>query len=139
MADGKEAFLGQGWGFPPAFSANGRDVEMVSGAEDVHQSLQILLATVRNERVLAEQFGCDLHGYLFEEVSQRLINDLTRIITDAILYYEARIDLNEVNVRESADTPGLLLISIGYTLRTTNSRYNMVYPFYLNEAVAAGN
>ncbi|NJD05261.1 MAG: GPW/gp25 family protein [Methylococcaceae bacterium] len=112
---------------------------MVFGAEDVHQSLQILLATARNERVLAEPFGCDLHGYLFEEVSQRLINDLTRIITDSILYHEARIDLNEVNVSESADTPGLLLISIGYTLRTTNSRYNMVYPFYLNEAVAAGN
>ena len=29
---------------------------------------------------------------------------------------------------------GLLLVTIDYTVRATNSRYNLVYPFYLREA-----
>ena len=30
---------------------------------------------------------------------------------------------------------GILDISIDYTIRETNSRFNFVYPFYLNEGV----
>jgi hypothetical protein len=44
-----QSFLGRGWAFPPTFSLRGADVEMVSGADDVEQSLQILLATAPGE------------------------------------------------------------------------------------------
>jgi phage baseplate assembly protein W len=132
------SFLGRGWSFPPSFSANGKDVTMVAEEEDIQQSLQILLATAQGERVMQEDFGCDLHRFLFEEISQSMINSLTGMLTDALLYYEPRISLNNVNVEESTDISGLLLISIDYTVRSTNSRFNMVYPFYLNEAVNPG-
>ena len=59
------------------------------------------------------------------------------MVSNAILDYEPRIDLNNLTVSESEDQDGLLLISIDYTIRSTNSRYNMVYPFYLKEAARA--
>ena len=118
------------------FSLQGADVEMVSGADDVEQSLQILLATAPGERVMQELFGCDLQGVLFEPLDQAFINTVTAMVSNALLDYEPRIDLNNLTVSESEDQDGLLLISIDYTIRSTNSRYNMVYPFYLKEAAA---
>jgi hypothetical protein len=107
---------------------------MVSGPDDIQQSLQILLATAPGQRVMQELFGCDLEGVLFEQVDQGFINTVTGMVSNAILDYEPRIDLNKLTVSESEQSDGLLLISIDYTVRSTNSRYNMVYPFYLKEA-----
>lgn len=132
------SFLGTGWSFPPAFTQNGLDVEVVSGHEDIHQSLQILLSTQLGERVMNDEFGCDLSTFLFEDVDQGLINSLTSVISDAILYHEPRITMNRLDINESGSVQGLLLISIDYTTRSTNSRYNMVYPFYINEAAIPG-
>jgi len=56
------------------------------------------------------------------------------MVTDAILYHEPRISLDNLDISESQSEQGLLLISIEYTVRSTNSRFNMVYPFYINEA-----
>jgi uncharacterized protein len=133
MADG--GFLGTGWSFPPSFTRGGGDVHVVSGAEDIEQSLAILLATRRGERVMQEEFGCELSEFLFGEVSHGLVGRLRDYIANAILLHEPRISLNGIEVSESEATAGLLLIHIDYTIRATNSRFNMVYPFYLNEAV----
>ncbi len=135
----EQSFLGTGWSFPPTFTKGGAEVEMVSGAEDIHQSLQILLSTRLGERVMQDEFGCDLSYVLFEEVDQSLVNSLTRLISDAILYHEPRINLDRLDVSESETEQGLLLISIEYTIRSTNSRFNMVYPFYINEATIPGS
>jgi uncharacterized protein len=132
------SFLGTGWGFPPTFSKGGANVEMSAGVEDIHQSLQILLATQLGERIMQAEFGCDLNGVLFEEIDQGLINSLTSLVSDAILYHEPRIILDNLDVSESADQPGLLLIQLEYTVSSTNSRFNMVYPFYIHETSASG-
>lgn len=129
-----QSFLGRGWAFPPSFSSGGADVEMVSGSEDVHQSLQILLTTVPGQRLMQELFGCDMQRLVFEELDQGLINTVTGMVTNSILDYEPRVDLNGVEVNQSDAEDGLLLIGIDYTIRGTNARYNMVYPFYLKEA-----
>jgi phage baseplate assembly protein W len=145
----ENSFLGTGWAFPPVFASGGTNVEMVSDAEDIEQSLRILLSTQPGERVMQEFFGCDLHGVLFEEVDQSLVNAITRLVEDAILYHEPRIRLDRITVTESTAEPGealpsagyggaTLFISIHYTVRGTNSRYNMVYPFYLEEAALPG-
>ena len=128
------SFLGTGWSFPPAFTWGGAEVELVSGSEDIQQSLQILLSTQLGERVMQPEFGCDLQRVMFEEIDQGLLNTLNSLISDAILYHEPRITLDRLDVSESAAEPGLLLISLDYTIRSTNSRFNMIYPFYINEA-----
>jgi phage baseplate assembly protein W len=137
MADAP-TFLGTGWTFPPAFTSRGADVETVSGAEDIRQSLEILFGTAPGERVLQEDFGSDLSRYLFEEIDRDLIQNLTSLISDAILYHEPRIHLNDLEISEAEAEAGLLLIQLDFTVRSTNSRFNMVYPFYLSEAVAPG-
>jgi len=133
-----QRFLGSGWGFPPTFTKGGGKVEMVSGEEDIHQSLEILLSTRLGERVMQDDFGCDLQSMLFEEVDQGLVNSIRSIITDAILYHEPRIELDNLDVSEDERNRGMLLISIEYTVRSTNSRFNMVNPSYIHEAVGPG-
>ena len=130
------SFLGTGWSFPPIFAAGGGDVQTVSGLEDIEQSLAILLRTRRGERVMQDDFGCELSEFLFAEISQGLIGRVRNLVADAILHHEPRISVNGIDVAESEAQDGLLLISIDYTIRATNSRYNMVYPFYLNEAAS---
>lgn len=129
-------FLGTGWGFPPTFSPGGAEVATVSDAEDIAESLRILLATRPGERVMRPRYGCDLDGQLFEEVDQGFVNSLTSTIEESIVYDEPRIELENVEATQDDDNPGLILISIEYTIRHTNARYNMVYPFYLDEASA---
>lgn len=133
MAD-KNTFLGTGWRFPPSFVDGGRHVRMVSEREDIEQSLSVLLSTQRDERIMQEDFGCNLDQFLFAEISQGLVGRVRDLVEDAILHHEPRIVLNRVDVVEDEVDSGMLLINIDYTIRTTNSRFNMVYPFYLNEA-----
>lgn len=128
------AFLGRGWAFPPAFSRSGAGIEMVAGAEDIHQSLQILLATQPGERVMQETYGCELSAVLFEEVDEGLINNITQIVSDAVLYHEPRIQLERLQVGEDPREPGQVRISMDYSIRGSNSRFNIVFPFYLMEA-----
>jgi phage baseplate assembly protein W len=132
------SFLGTGWSFPPTFTEGGADVATVFDAEDIHQSLQILFATSLGERVMQDDYGCDLSRFLFEEIDRSLINSLTGLVSDAILFHEPRIALNNLQISDAEAEAGLLLIQIAYTIRTTNSRYNMVYPFYLREAIPPG-
>jgi phage baseplate assembly protein W len=135
---GEDAFLGRGWAFPPAFSAGGADVEMVSGALDIHQSLQIILGTVPGERVMAEAFGCDLTSLLFEELDQGLVNTAERLVRNAIIGFEPRVDLDRIDVTKSDTEAACVVVSVHYTVRGTNARYNMVFPFYLLEATPSG-
>jgi phage baseplate assembly protein W len=134
----RDSFLGRGWHFPPRFTRNGGDIWTVAEEEDIQQSLRILLATAQGERIMREDFGCDLNRLLFEEITQSLVNEITGMVSDALLYYEPRIDVESVEVDVGDDAAGLLLIRIAYTVRSTNSRFNLVFPFYLNEAVGPG-
>ncbi|HHG83408.1 MAG TPA: hypothetical protein ENJ82_01565 [Bacteroidetes bacterium] len=129
-----ESFLGSGWGFPPQFSAGGQDLEMVSGEKDILQSLEIILSTRLQERVMRANFGCNLDQFLFEEIGQGLVTSIRGAVQDAILNHEPRVELDNVAVEDSDEQQGLILVSIRYLVRATNNRFNMVYPFYLNEA-----
>jgi uncharacterized protein len=132
---GAAGFQGRGLAFPPAFGPGGASVAMVEGDEDIAQSLQIILGTRPGERVMQSRFGCDLDAVLFEEIDSNLLASVTRLVSDAILYHEPRIDLEAVRVLPDTQTPGLLTIEVAYRSRLTNSRWNLVYPFYLREAV----
>ncbi len=127
-------FLGTGWSFPPTFERETGQVEMVSAEEDIQQSMQILFTTTLGERLMLYDYGCELSHFLFEEIDHGLINNIKNTVSNAIIQHEPRVDPDVVDVTESTETPGLLLISVQYTVRATNTRYNMVYPFYINEA-----
>jgi phage baseplate assembly protein W len=128
-------FLGRGWSFPPTFARGGAEVEMVEGANDVAQSLEILFSTEPGERIMRKRFGSNLRRHMFAEIDQTTLTVMRGAIYDAMLEFEPRIDIDSIDIVESGETAGLLTISLHYTLRGTNSRYNLVYPFYVREAV----
>ncbi|MDB5137809.1 MAG: phage baseplate assembly protein [Mucilaginibacter sp.] len=130
MAD---SFLGTGWGFPPSFDNVTNSMVMTSDEADIQLSLQILLATRKGERVMQPDYGCNLDEMVFEPMTTTFKTYISEMIKTAILYYEARIDLYSVQVDDSQETNGVILLIISYTVRTTNSRFNFVYPYYKNE------
>ncbi|MFD0861702.1 GPW/gp25 family protein [Sungkyunkwania multivorans] len=129
----KNAFLGTGWGFPPEFSNTLNKVKMISAEEDIDSSLHILLSTRLRERVMLPDYGCNLEELLFEALNRTLITYITELIKTAILYHEPRIDVERIDISESDPLEGIVLVEIDYRVRATNSRRNMVFPFYKEE------
>lgn len=128
------SFLGTGWGFPPTFDNTLKQVKTSSDEQDINESLQILLSTRLGERVMVPKYGCNLEELLFNPLDLTLKTYVSDLIRTAILYHEPRIDVNSIDYSQGDDLQGELLIIIDYTVRATNSRMNMVYPFYRNEA-----
>jgi phage baseplate assembly protein W len=127
------SFLGTGWSFPPTFRREWYGVEMLSGEEDVHSSIQIILSTITGERVMLPTFGCNLQPYVFEVMNVPNVAMIEKIVKDALTYHEPRIIVGDL-VSVPHPEQGLLEINIEYTIITTNTRYNYVFPFYVNEA-----
>jgi phage baseplate assembly protein W len=130
---GDRSFLGRGWSFPPEFSRQSRQVKMVSQEEDIRQSLVILFSTSPGERIMQPAYGCGLNAMVFENLNESTATEIKDIIERAVLFFEPRIILNRVELNDSEIYNGLLKIQLEYTIRSTNSRSNMVYPFYFRE------
>jgi phage baseplate assembly protein W len=130
--DTDQKFIGTGWGFPPTFRKTDRVVEMVSGKDDIEQSLAILLSTHIGERIMQPRYGCNLDKLIFEPLDSTLIAYVKELIETAILYFEPRITVNEITL-EPVNNEGKLEISIVYTIAVSNKRFNYVYPFYKTE------
>lgn len=130
----KESFLGTGWSFPPEFSKSSEMVVMSSDEKDIKESLEIILTTRLGERIMKPSFGCNIEEALFKPLNLTLVTDMKNLIENAILYFEPRIDVNNIDLDDSNETDGILLIKVDFTIRSTNTRSNMVYPFYRIEA-----
>src|SRR2546428_12402857 len=133
-SDRAASFLGRGWSFPPGFGPATGDVVMTEGEADIDGSLRILFGTALGERFLVPAYGLDVHELQFEPVSTGLRTFLRDRIKIAILIYEPRITLVSLDVKSPTEPDGLLLIALEYEVRATNSRYNLVFPFYWTDA-----
>ncbi|MCB9233125.1 MAG: GPW/gp25 family protein [Bacteroidia bacterium] len=127
-------FYGKGWSFPPAFSTLTEMPEMVSNEENIHQSLKTLIGTAQGERVMRPFFGCDLKAMMFREANLSLATEIEMIIESSITEFEPRVKLNRVEVDLDGLLDGRIVISVDYSVKESNSRYNLVYPYYLDEA-----
>jgi len=128
-------YLGKGWYFPPTINSKSNQTNMISEEEDIRQSLIILLSTRPGERVMRPGFGCNLDIMLFEPLTTSLKRQVQEMIRNSILYYEARIGVNRIDIISDNEIEGKILIKIDYLVRNTNSRFNLVYPFYIDEGV----
>jgi phage baseplate assembly protein W len=131
MAERDSTFLGTGWGFPPEFGPRG--ARMADGEDDVREALRILLSTKPGERVMHPAYGCGLHQMVFEAVNESSVAEIKDVVERAVLFFEPRVTLVAVTVDTGDLDEGLLGIGLDYVIRTTNSRSNMVYPFYIAE------
>ncbi|AEL28447.1 GPW/gp25 family protein [Cyclobacterium marinum] len=129
-------FLGKGWSFPPTFDKDSASVKMSSGLIDIQESLWILLSTRLGERVMQPKYGCQLDELQFENLNRTTITYISELIRTAILYHEPRIEVEKIEILEEEMVSGKVLIKLNYLVRSTNSRMNMVYPYYLNEGTS---
>ncbi|UTW62263.1 GPW/gp25 family protein [bacterium SCSIO 12741] len=134
MENEDKSFLGTGWNFPPRFQKSTSSVEMVSYDQDIRQSLHVLLGTEPGERVMMPRFGCSLREMLFENIDTSLVQVIGDRIRYSVLHYEPRITLDSIEIDINEQLNGVVYIHLNYTIRRTNTRSNMVYPFYLREA-----
>jgi len=110
---------------------------MAEARDEIEQSLRVIFSTALGERLMRPDFGAGLDGEVFAPMNATRLAFIEERVRDAILFHEHRIDADSVRV--TADQPaGRLLIEIGYRVRGANSRFNMVFPYYLNGAANGG-
>lgn len=126
------SFLGIGWDFPPTFQKDGDATAMVADEENIRQSLMVLLSTSPGERVHRYDYGCAIRKYAFEKMDVTTQTLLKEQIQKSIILFEPRVILDSISF-DMEQQDGVLLINLNYTIRRTNRRSNIVYPFYLNE------
>lgn len=128
--DGK-AFLGRGWAFP--IRVDGGEIATVTYEDDIAEAIRLILDTTPGERVMRPDFGAGLRALVFEPLNTTTIALARHRVEEALVRWEPRIDVQEVRVTPEAAAPERLLIDIRYCVRSTNTFYNLVYPFYLLE------
>jgi phage baseplate assembly protein W len=124
--------LGRGWSVPTVVDGSG-EARLVAGAELVRQSIRLVLGTRRGTRAMRPDFGAGLEDFLFEPVSTATAALIRHRVETALVRWEPRIDVTEVRADVTDRSTGRIEITIGYRIRSTNTFYNLVYPFFLHE------
>ncbi len=130
--DAPNSYLGRGWAFPPAFTKE-CGAEMTAGEEDIRQSLRILFATSPGERIRRFDYGCGVRRWVFADITLSEKTMIADAIGQAVLYHEPRVEVLSVRADFHEPEEGVLWIELDYRVRQTNSRSNMVFPFYFRE------
>ncbi len=128
-----QSFLGTGWSFPPSFDKVNHQVRMVDDTEDIEESIRIILGTIPGERLMQPEFGCDLKRLVFEKIDSTLTAGLNHLIYHSLLNFEPRVNFIDAEIISRDELDGILHIRVHYSIIITNTRHNIVFPFYLLE------
>lgn len=126
-----QEFLGVGWACPMSCDESSKDIALSRYEKDVEEAILIILKTAPGERVMRPDFGCGIHEYVFAPNNAQTAGMIRFHVEQALARWEPRIEVLSVQVNSDSYRPEVLLIDIGYTVRSTDSRFNIVYPFYL--------
>lgn len=126
----KKGFIGTGMRFPLCLD-QGRGIATISQADDVEQSIRIILSTRPGERVQRPNFGCRLQEMVFRPNNSHTHQSIRDLIMEAIVQWEPRVRDLDVQARPDPDDIDRINIEIEYLLRDSNTPRNLVYPFYL--------
>lgn len=125
----KVDFLGRGWKFPVEID-DGKIV-FSEGEDSIRESIIIILGTVKGERIMRPDFGCEINGLVFSPNNSQTAGLIAFHIKDALMKWEPRIDVLDVNAYPDMTEKNKININIEYMIKTTNSKSNLVYPFFL--------
>ncbi len=123
-------FIGRGISFPLRVDQSG-SIATSSGAEDIDSSIRMVLTTAPGERLMRPDFGCRIWELLFEPINANTLGLMGVAVREAIGRWEPRVTLDDVRLDPAEHDSGAVIINIDYTVRTTNDRRNLVYPFYV--------
>lgn len=125
-------FLGVGWKYPVYINFEGK-IAKSEYEEDIKEAIWIILGTAKGERVMRPDFGCGIHDLVFTPINTATITLVENSVREALTIWEPRIELIKVEASSEKSEEGKMLVSIDYRVRTTNNRFNLVYPFYIKE------
>lgn len=126
------SYLGRGWKFPVSFSKESGTANLVEDEDDIRESLIILLATSLGERLMRPDYGSNLDDLLFETISVTTLTMISNRLKRAIMFNESRIKADKIDITPNS-TEGIIYVTVEYTIRANNTRWNLVYPYYLKE------
>lgn len=128
-------FLGVGWKFPVAVSASGQ-IEPSYYEDNIREAIWLILNTAKGERVMRPEFGCGIHDLVFAVNDATTAGTVAEQVRKALVIWEPRIELLDVSATQPSGQANTLLIHIVYRTRTTNTVFNLVYPFYLERSAS---
>ena len=123
-------FVGSGLAFPIRVDLTAK-VALVAGEREIEQSIALILGTVPGERPMRPEFGCRIHDYVFAPADATTAGLIAYEVRQSLLRWEPRIDVADVVVARVPYDPGVLLVDIRYSIRSTNDPRNLVFPFYV--------
>jgi uncharacterized protein len=126
-----KAHLGVGWAFP-VMPVDGQ-LTFARYEDDVLRAVPIILLTEPGERAMLPDFGAGLRRFMFEPSTSATCRAIEQVAQQALTNWEPRIDVQSVSVTPDGSEPNLLLIDVDFVIRATNTAYNRVYPFYLQQ------
>ena len=129
MADPSD-FVGRGLVWPLRVDASG--ALATTGPDDsVDSALRMILSTAPGERVMRPLFGCKIWALLFEPINANTLGLMAEAVREAVGRWEPRVVLDDVRVSPDQRSHGRVAIELDYSLKSTNDRRNLVFPFYV--------
>jgi uncharacterized protein len=125
-----EEFVGRGWAFPLRTDATG-GIAMVSREREIEEAIRLILGTSPGERPMRPEFGCRIHEFVFASADGATASLVASEVNRALAQWEPRINVEDVAVSFDATDIGVLYIDIRYSIKATNDRRNLVFPFYV--------
>jgi len=125
----KHDFVGAGWAFPVGVDARGA-VALARGTDELEQAMRLILMTYPGERPMRPAFGSRLRDFIFEGATRENAAAIGSEVQAALLRWEPRVNVTDVDVTPVTGQEGLLYIDISYVIKATNDRRNLVFPFY---------
>jgi len=122
--------LGKGWAFPVSPDIKG-NVKFSGYEKSIEESIRIILNTTPGERLMHPDFGCMINEMVFAPNRPQSITQAEHYVRESIIKWEPRVILKEVSGEPDPDNETVINIKIHYEIRSVNTFFNMVYPFYL--------
>lgn len=124
------SFIGIGWRWPIELDATG-GFSMVTGTSDLEQAMYLILSTTPGERPMRPEFGCQLSQFVFAPGNATTAGLIAAEVRWALTRWEPRAVVEAVIVSPDPDDSSTLWIDITYSVRSSNDRRNLVFPFYV--------
>ncbi|MBQ1924813.1 MAG: GPW/gp25 family protein [Proteobacteria bacterium] len=124
--------IGSGFSFPMQIDALG-GTELSSDNDNIRQNMMLILGTAPGERMCRPTFGCAIHDILFEPNTLVTAAKIEYEVKKSLLEFEPRISDLEVHAMPDDSEVSRMNVTISYTIRKTNTKANLVYPFYLRK------
>ena len=131
-----DEFIGAGWAFPLRTDATG-GIALVTREREIEQSILLILGTAPGERPMRPEFGCRIHDEVFAAADAATAGRIASDVRASLRRWEPRIRVEEVIVSADPDEPSTLYIDVRYSVKATNDRRNLVFPFYTIPAEVA--